>query len=693
MDSGGPFTPHDDILPQIRDLPQFSSLRIAPLRQPVSSRFLSVPSPLEPNAGSGIRETNIPKTNSSSGGLPAKLPTLEEFLNAARTTNTHVDPPLDPIPSLEPPPKTILPAFINLRTVEKLPYSSFDEDVPRKRRRVDVQGELFGENMQLPIPHAQNEQKPPPFGPFAILNGLNEPPPNAALFPPIEPGSIPQILTKPTKDAPSSGPAPSTPRKDAQKEHAERREGRLEEILDSRVEKKKNKKENPTTVQDTSLVAEKGVNREDDAQPGRESSKEAASDASRQPAEDSDEPMSPKTRGRCRKKLRKWTEQETTDLLRGVVKCGIGNWTAILAQPELKFNKRTAANLKDRFRVCCPWAYGAADPNEATKQLRISLANALMKAESDGSNGIAGKILLPDPRPAQPGVESSSSTAGPAVSSNAESSPSGPSSATESDSAGLRQHTKYPPTLKATPSLSNKSRSTLVSLGIPEPYFTIKSKRRSRRPFTPAEDEALLKGYAVHGFQWTLIQQDKHLNLGHRRATDLRDRFRTKFPHAYREGGSVSGKTLNNNNQSKAPAPMVPTTTTAAAAAADRNNLNPILGKQQNQNQQATIRQQQPPPQLISDSHQKRKTNNNPCPPPPPPPPPMLGPIDPALLPPAPPPGLLDPSSTSAGASTGSQGAFPFPLDENSSATAGGSGDNTPWGDNTLPPLVWDDIS
>lgn len=46
--------------------------------------------------------------------------------------------------------------------------------------------------------------------------------------------------------------------------------------------------------------------------------------------------------------MRKWTDEETTALLRGVVKCGIGNWTAILAQPELKFNKRTASNLKDR---------------------------------------------------------------------------------------------------------------------------------------------------------------------------------------------------------------------------------------------------------------------------------------------------------------------------------------------------------
>jgi hypothetical protein len=62
-----------------------------------------------------------------------------------------------------------------------------------------------------------------------------------------------------------------------------------------------------------------------------------------------DAPMSPKTRGRSRKNLRKWSEEETTTLLRGVIKCGIGNWTAILAQPELKFNQRSASNLKDRY--------------------------------------------------------------------------------------------------------------------------------------------------------------------------------------------------------------------------------------------------------------------------------------------------------------------------------------------------------
>ncbi|KAJ9273734.1 hypothetical protein DTO212C5_13 [Paecilomyces variotii] len=644
MDSGGtPVPPLDDALPQIRDLPQLSSLRIAPLRQPVSSRTLSVPSPLEPSA-SGIREPNISKANSS-GNPPAKLPTLEEFLNAART-NTLVDTSFDSISSLEPPPKTILPAFINLRTVERLPYPpAFDEDGSRKRPRLDVQGEMFVDHLQLPIPHAQNEKKPPPFGPFAILNGLNEPPPNAALFPPIEPGSISQILTKPTNHGLQSDTANTHPQIDSQKHQEGRREGRLEEILDSRVsidEGVRYRNTNPTSEK----RAEDGENR-------NQENKETSTENSEKPADDSDEPMSPKTRGRSRKKLRKWTEQETNNLLRGVVKCGIGNWTTILAQPELKFNKRSAANLKDRFRVCCPWAYGAADPNEATKQLQTTLANALLKAESQGKDGTAGKILLPDPRPSKAGADSTTSAGGPSV--NITTSPSGPSTP-EVDAAGFKFRTKYPPTFKATPTLSNKSKSTLVSLGIPEPYFTIKSKRRSRRPFTPAEDEALLKGYAVHGFQWTLIQQDKHLNLSHRKATDLRDRFRTKFPNAYREGGSVSGKTFN----------------TQARAAPSTN-----LGEPGKDFQPMP---RQPPVPNSANSNltdRNRKTsaidNGN-----------MLGPIDPALLPPAPPLGLPE-----AQTNVPHPNAFPFPLDEN---TSGASNSETPWEDNTLPPLVWDEL-
>jgi hypothetical protein len=59
-------------------------------------------------------------------------------------------------------------------------------------------------------------------------------------------------------------------------------------------------------------------------------------------------------------------------------------------------------------------------------------------------------------------------------------------------------------------------------------------QRRKRRAWTVAEDESLLRGVARHGFQWTAIHDDPELDLAHRRATDLRDRIRNKFPDGYK---------------------------------------------------------------------------------------------------------------------------------------------------------------
>lgn len=324
--------PVDDSL---RELPQLQGLRIAPLRQPVSSRTLSVPSPLEPNA-SGVRESNaVSKVNTSNGTVPASLPTLTEFLNAAQTKKN--DPAVDSLQSLEPPPKPILPAFVNLRSLERSPYSSFDDDPShtRKRRRLDVQTDSFGEHLQLPIPQAQKEQRPRPFGPFAILNGLNEPPPHAALLPPIESSSIHQLLNRPTKD--DSIVESSATTGNAEGKSGGRREGRIEEILDSPLGDK-------TSDVDRDKQEEKPKRKDRVSHDEREFSESETEGHLRL-----DEALRSKPRGRSRRNIRRWTEEETIDLLRGVVKCGIGNWKAILAQPELKFNKRTASNLKDRY--------------------------------------------------------------------------------------------------------------------------------------------------------------------------------------------------------------------------------------------------------------------------------------------------------------------------------------------------------
>ncbi|KAF7156427.1 hypothetical protein CNMCM5623_010097 [Aspergillus felis] len=641
-----------------RELPQLQSLRIAPLRQPVSSRLLSVPSPLEPNT-SGIGEPNAStKSNTPGANQPANLPTLTEFLNAAQSKkNGHA---VDTLLSLEPPPKTILPAFVNLRALERFPYSSFDDDsLARKRRRLDVQADSFGEHLQLPIPQAQKEHRPPPFGPFAILNGLNEPPPNAALLPPIEPGSITQLLTKPSRDAAVVESVTLTATTTTVTQTAERREGRIEDILDSPIDDK------TASADQDPVEANSSANGTTVDRPEGDSEK-SESDKTPTPPTDDAEPLSPKTRGRSRKNLRKWTEEETTALLRGVVKCGIGNWTAILAQPELKFNKRSASNLKDRydadavsekpranidfcvvrFRVCCPWAYRAADPNEATKQLHDTLANALLRAEAEGSDGTAGKILLPQPRPTN--SEPHTSNGGPMANVN-ESASTGSSS--EADIKTSKSRSKYGPSFKATPTLSNRSKSTLASLGIPEPHFAMKSRRRSRRPFTAAEDEALLKGYAVHGFQWTLIQQDKRLNLSHRKATDLRDRFRTKFPHAYRDGGSVNGRSLHSQSQ--------------GVGLADTKKAPPIKPNAQSTRQSTSSARG-------GKSDWADQVS--------------LGPIDPALSPPAPPQGLLEAAANAPAGTT----ILHFPPDENSSNAPGV---DASWADNTLAPMVWDELA
>ncbi|KAJ5711028.1 hypothetical protein N7488_005184 [Penicillium malachiteum] len=636
MDSSGALRPLDESL--LRELPQLS-LRIAPLREPVASRTLSIPSPLEPNA-SGTRESNqISKSSSAAPGnisnsKPA-LPTVTEFLNAARTKKAESS--ADPQSNVEPLPKPILPAFVNLRALERFPFSSsFDDDAlhgPRKRRRVDLHAESFNEHLQLPIPQAQKEQRPPPFGPFAILNGLNEPPPNAALLPPIEAGSITQLLSKPSKgQAAAIDPAilASNSGTPSDGQPVERREARIEELLGSNLDDNKDDDvhdHEDERITPSEIQSNKSAIRDQDIIPN---------DGAPSPVPDGDEPMSPKTRGRSRKNLRKWTEEETTDLIRGVVKCGIGNWTAILAQPELRFNKRTASNLKD----------SASDPNEATKQLRDNLASALLKSQAEGGPDAAGRIRLPLLTPTGLGSELGSGAGSPSTSSHKPTTPSLSATALDTD-VGSPTPQQSPPATD-TPALSNKSRSTLESLGIPEPHVTSKSKRRSRRPFTTAEDEALLKGYAVHGFQWTLIQQDTRLNLGHRRATDLRDRFRTKFPHVYRDGGSVNGKALNPPELKSHTSDPGPSRERPASSGSITTKAPPLIH-----------RHSDPHVHSRQSSNVSQATGAS---------------FDPSFLPP--PQGFLEPSANT----------LSFSLDDNAATPS------SPWEDNTLAPMVWDDL-
>ncbi|KAK4555379.1 hypothetical protein LTR86_007676 [Recurvomyces mirabilis] len=168
-----------------------------------------------------------------------------------------------------------------------------------------------------------------------------------------------------------------------------------------------------------------------------------------------------------RPKRKKWSDEETACLLKGVAKFGVGNWTKILNYPEYEFNARTALDLKDRFRVCCPDDYkhksAASAPKSSNKEQH-----------------------QPVPRPSRRDC---------------------------------------------------KSQAELAELGINQPFDKV--ARRARHGYSEAEDEALLRGFRLHGKQWAIIRADNELDLGRRTPTDLRDRMRTRYPAEYAEAGLV----------------------------------------------------------------------------------------------------------------------------------------------------------
>jgi len=205
---------------------------------------------------------------------------------------------------------------------------------------------------------------------------------------------------------------------------------------------------------------------------------------------------------------KKWTEEETTNLLLGVHKHGVGNWTDVLEDLSFSFNGRSALDLKDRFRTCCPAelrgknaATKASQGPEGAKQKR-------MQAKSKSSL-MSENILIEDDE----------------IGTNAT------GSDTNATAAQRKSRTH------------RKKLEDLAQLGIEGPF--IKSKRRQRRPFSEDEDRAILEGYETYGPAWTRIQRDLRLNLQSRQPTDLRDRFRNKYPEKFRSEDKAGAENPN----------------------------------------------------------------------------------------------------------------------------------------------------
>ncbi|OTA56816.1 hypothetical protein K449DRAFT_154031 [Hypoxylon sp. EC38] len=227
------------------------------------------------------------------------------------------------------------------------------------------------------------------------------------------------------------------------------------------------------------------------------------------PAEDRANPSPPpepertptgKVKRRAAKPRRKWSEEETNHLLLGVSKHGVGRWTDILEDPEYRFNDRTAGDLKDRFRTCCPEELRAspAARNDVYRE-KQSAVNARGKPRK----GLMSENILNETEEEAEAEQTQSAQ-------------------NDSDPAPPRQRKSR---------AHRKKMEDLAELGIKGPFK--KSHRRERRPFSEQDDREILEGFEIYGPQWTKIQRDPRFNLSTRQPTDLRDRLRNKYPEKF----------------------------------------------------------------------------------------------------------------------------------------------------------------
>ena len=144
------------------------------------------------------------------------------------------------------------------------------------------------EFVQLPKPNSKTTiGKPLPFKCVPILNELHEPPPSAARFPPITPGTLHEGGQSLEYGRQSNS---AIHRKSVKNEAT----GNNHEPLDTE------RKEKPKRV--------------------------------------------------CLRLRRRWTEEETNDLIKGVEIYGIGKWKKIINHHDFSFHQeRTPVDLKDRW--------------------------------------------------------------------------------------------------------------------------------------------------------------------------------------------------------------------------------------------------------------------------------------------------------------------------------------------------------
>lgn len=314
--------------PQFQDLdfPPRSGLHIAPLRNPVPSRTFGIPSPLEPQAShdvdsrpSEVKLGSRQNASTITKKTPPITPATIIHARDARKPITAISELLESTTKpMSEPVIAQLPSFVSLSVVEKTylsPPLLSQELRGTKRPRLELDMGLSDDYIHLPRPQQQHQgPRAPPLLP-AIVNGIHEPPPNAALLPPMATEKQSRRenaarVNSMTTLSSSKGAAVRPPEKMLNSPELSIAESIMLPELHETVE----------VVQEQ--VTELALTTE------------------------------PEKPHKARKTPRKWTVDETQHLLRGVEKHGFGKWKLILEDSAFSFNSRTAVDLKDRYRVC-----------------------------------------------------------------------------------------------------------------------------------------------------------------------------------------------------------------------------------------------------------------------------------------------------------------------------------------------------
>lgn len=202
------------------------------------------------------------------------------------------------------------------------------------------------------------------------------------------------------------------------------------------------------------------------------------------------------------KTRKKWTDEETKNLFRGVAKFGSGSWTAILEDSAFEFNSRSATDLKDRYRTCRPLENG-----ETTAARGKTAAKEKAVATTSSRNDTPSKTMMPR-------TKSSLMLENILISAHELD----PSTDNPEENESIKEPKKRAHRLDT---------AELAQLGITEPIRG--SGRRQRRSYTDEEDQAILQGVSIYGRSWCRIRADERLNLQSRTPTDIRDRYKYKF--------------------------------------------------------------------------------------------------------------------------------------------------------------------